>query len=82
MHTHPEFLLGMESEYSHSLFHFASFFCLYNSSKVQDMLAADLSDGKLKISIDKEFAFSKEGAVEMMKYIESGKGRGKNVMNM
>ena len=63
-------------------FDFASFFCLYNSSKVQDKLAADIVDSKLKISIDKEFAFSKEGAVEMMKYIESGKGRGKNVMNM
>eukprot|EP00956_Cyclotella_meneghiniana_P034046 scaffold101184_cov68-Cyclotella_meneghiniana.AAC.7 len=61
---------------------FASFFCLTNSSAVQDKLAADLVNGKLKVDIDKTFEFSKDGAVEMMKYIESGKGRGKNVMNI
>ena len=73
---------GVDPSAHKPLFGFASFFCLYNSSKVQDKLAADLADGKLKVSIDKEFSFSKEGAVEMMKYIESGKGRGKNVMNI
>lgn len=73
---------GFEPNAHKPRFDFASFFCLYNSSKVQDMLAADLSDGKLKVSIDKEFPFSREGAAEMIKYIESGKGRGKNVMNM
>jgi NADPH:quinone reductase-like Zn-dependent oxidoreductase len=61
---------------------FASFFCLSNSSAVQDKLAADLVDGKVKVDIDKTFEFSKDGAVEMMKYIESGKGRGKNVMKI
>ena len=49
---------------------------------MQDKLAGDLADGRLETSIDKEFPFTKEGAVDMMKYIESGKGRGKNVMNM
>jgi NADPH:quinone reductase-like Zn-dependent oxidoreductase len=63
-------------------FEFASFFCLSNSSGVQDKLAADLVNGKVKVDIDKTFAFSKDGAVEMMKYIESGKGRGKNVIKI
>uniref|UniRef100_A0A6U0K0N9 Enoyl reductase (ER) domain-containing protein n=1 Tax=Minutocellus polymorphus TaxID=265543 RepID=A0A6U0K0N9_9STRA len=63
-------------------FGFASFFCLYNSAMVQDKLAVELESGKLKVSLDKTFPFSKEGAVEMMKYIESGKGRGKNVMTI
>ena len=61
---------------------FASFFGLSNSSEVQDKLATDLVNGKVKVKIDKTFEFSKDGAVEMMNYIESGKGRGKNVMKI
>lgn len=76
------FDVGFDSNAHKPRFDFASFFCLSNSSKVQDKLASDLADVKIKVSVDKEFPFTKEGAVNMMKHIESGKGRGKNVMNI
>jgi NADPH:quinone reductase-like Zn-dependent oxidoreductase len=61
---------------------FGSFYCLSNSATVQDSLAGDVAEGKLKVIIDRSFPFSKEGAVDMMNYIEGGTGRGKNVMTM
>lgn len=61
---------------------FGAFFCLYNSPEVQDKLAADVVKGKIKIDLDQTYEFSKAGAVEMLRHIESGKSQGKNVMKV
>lgn len=76
------FDVGFDPNGHQPRFDFAAFYCLSNSSEVQDKLAAELVAGKIKVDIDKTFEFSKDGAVEMMKYIESGKGRGKNIMKI
>mmetsp|Transcript_16073 Transcript_16073/g.45473 ORF Transcript_16073/g.45473 Transcript_16073/m.45473 type:complete len:327 (+) Transcript_16073:103-1083(+) len=59
-------------------FGFASFFCLTNDAAVQDKLAAFIKNGKLKIPIEKSFAFDE--VHEMLACQKGGKSIGKNVL--
>jgi len=62
---------------------FGSFYVLSNSSEVQDELAKMISEGTLTVAIDKTFqGLTLDNAKELLKYIESSKSRGKNVITM
>lgn len=58
----------------------ASMYVLKNNTKHQDELAKLVVEGKLKLKIDEEFAFSKEGVVGCLAKQMSGKSLGKNVI--
>lgn len=66
---------------------FGSFFCLYNSSEIQDKLANMVAEGALKVTVDKQFSFfgssgdADESAVrDLMRHQESGTSCGKNLL--
>jgi len=58
----------------------ASFLCLSNSRKVQDILASLVTDGKLRTFIETEVPFSQEGVNVIMTKQKAGKSLGKNVL--
>jgi NADPH:quinone reductase-like Zn-dependent oxidoreductase len=67
---------------THPTLKFAGFFCLRNDPKVQDILAEMLSSGTLKVTIQNEFPFSKEGLVAMYEKIAGGKSQGKHILRI
>ena len=66
----------------HSPRPFAAFFCLLNKPADQDTLAQLLADGKLKLPIDEEFPFTREGVVGVLKKQAGKKSLGKNVVKI
>jgi NADPH:quinone reductase-like Zn-dependent oxidoreductase len=65
---------------AHPPLSYAAFHCLANEPSVQDELASMLASGSLTIPIDKTLPFSEENIRELVKYQESGKSTGKNVL--
>jgi len=61
-------------------FRHASFYCLMNNPKDQDILMEMMIKKQLKVTVSEKFEFTKEGITNMFKKQASGKSMGKNVL--
>jgi NADPH2:quinone reductase len=67
---------------AHAPLSFASHFGLANDSKIQDEMASLLEDGKLRLPIDAEFPFTREGVTALLRKQQGGKSIGKNILKI
>eukprot|EP00121_Abeoforma_whisleri_P005347 Awhi_evm1s4844 len=59
---------------------YASFYCLSNDTRVQDLMAKQIVDGSLELVIDETFPFTNEGVQGIISKQSSGTSMGKNVI--
>ena len=72
----------IQTRIGHKPLHFASFYCLRNDPAHQDILAAAIAGGSIKVAIEETFPFTKEGVVALLTKINGGKSLGKNVLKI